>query len=277
VRANLDKFFHLLNKHNTKEISELFDSEISFTDMNGYSTSKKDEVSSGVSEYFKMFPGYHVQILDIEEMMGSFKVIVQTYGTLNDKNREQIEQAYGSLPAQEELHPAQLWKIGFHKNKLYMWMMESIAGSKNAKHTALSFVWAFNTLKPDNVIALTTNPFTTVGITGISETKDKNDWMKSIEDYYKLFPDYRIFPENIHVRGNLVIILGRSDGTMSEYAKKNLKKKDGTPMTKDDLQGPAIWTALTENGLVKEWSIYPFSQKSLEELKLVEYGYKPGG
>ncbi len=274
MREILDKFIELLNKHNVPEISELFDSEISFMDMNGYSTSSRDEVSLGVAEYFKMFPDYNVQVLDIEEMMGSFKVIVQTYGTLSDENREQIKQAYGKVPTPEELHPPQLWKIGFHEEKISMWMMESIIDSKDPKHVALSFVWAINTGKAENVISRMANTLIQ-DVMGASETRKKEDWLKAWEGYYKLFPDYKVFPENIHMRGNEVIMLGYSDGTMSDFAKETLKHEDGTPKTKEELQGSAIWRAVVEDGKVSQWHVYYYNQASIDELELADYGYKP--
>ena len=70
-------------------------------------------------------------------------------------------------------------------------------------------------------------------------------------------------------------MLGYSDGTMSGYAKETLKHADGTPKTKEDLQGPAIWKAVVENGKVSEWHIYYYSQASIDELGVTDYGYKP--
>jgi len=66
--------------------------------------------------------------------------------------------------------------------------------------------------------------------------KDRN--VKGWMDFFYLFPDYINHFQTVESKGNEVVAFGYS--TCSD----------------DRLDGPAIWKAKIENGLVKEWRVY---------------------
>lgn len=74
--------------------------------------------------------------------------------------------------------------------------------------------------------------------------------------YYRLFPDYRIGVERVSRDGDLVVLLGRSTGTLSSAGRRELAGPDGAVAPDDELQGPAIWTGLARDGLVAQWRVY---------------------
>lgn len=220
MRKTIERLISSLNDGDVDSLKDLFSDDVSFRDLNGWECSNGDDLVKALTEYLHMFPDFETMVLDIEEMTGSFKVYVQTFGHMNDEMRRSIIDQGQALPTDEELHPPAIWKIGFTDRRINLWNMDSIALSKKMKDIALSFIWAINTGKPENVISLITNSHTE-GTNVEVEQGNRNHWIEAWEGYYRLFPDYRIYPENIHVRGDRVIILGRSDGTMSDYAKKH--------------------------------------------------------
>jgi ketosteroid isomerase-like protein len=70
------------------------------------------------------------------------------------------------------------------------------------------------------------------------------------QDFFESYPDYINHFRLIESRGNQVYVLGHS--TCSH----------------EPLHGPAIWTAVIENELVKEWRVYLDTAENREKLKL---------
>jgi ketosteroid isomerase-like protein len=74
--------------------------------------------------------------------------------------------------------------------------------------------------------------------------------------YFDLFPDYRIEVERVAVTGDRVTLVGHSSGTLSDSGRAALRRADGSVPADDELQGPAIWTALIRDGRVAQWRVY---------------------
>ena len=71
-------------------------------------------------------------------------------------------------------------------------------------------------------------------------------------DFFESYPDYRNHFEYLETRGDTVFILGYSTCSF------------------DPLDGPAIWTARVEKGLVVEWRVYLDSAENRQVLNLPE-------
>lgn len=57
-------------------------------------------------------------------------------------------------------------------------------------------------------------------------------------DFFNQYPDYRNHFSTVESRDNLVLVIGHSTCSF------------------EPLDGPALWTAKVENGLVAEWRVY---------------------
>ena len=69
-------------------------------------------------------------------------------------------------------------------------------------------------------------------------------------DFFSQYPDYRNHFSVVESRKNLVLVIGHS--TCSHKP----------------LDGPALWTARVENGLVAEWRVYFDTPENREKLNL---------
>ncbi len=274
MREVIQTFISSLNDYDVESLKDVFSDDVTFRDLDGWQCAGKKTLLKTLDEFLGIIRDYRVMVLDIEEMMGSFKLYIQTFGILSADFVKSLALKGQMPPTDENLHPPSVWKIGFHSGRINLWNMDSIAGSIKPKDVAISYVWAINTGKSKNVVSLMTEQHTQ-SVFGNVERGDHDYWSDAWNGYYKLFPDYKIYPESVHNRGEEIIIIGSSDGTMSEHAKATLKHDDGTPMTKEELQGPAIWSAITNNGFIERWSIYPYNQETIDMLDLTDYGYKP--
>ncbi|HEX9745116.1 MAG TPA: nuclear transport factor 2 family protein [bacterium] len=139
-----------------------------------------------------------------------------------------------------------------------------------AKQTALQFIEAINRQSPDDIAALMTDEHTFIDteneiFTGREQMH--NGWI----GYYKLFPDYTIKIDELSVRGDLVIISGQSDGTLSDFGKEVLSVEGEIP-DKNTMQGKAIWTAKIDGDKVAEWRVYWDTDDVRKSLGILPYG-----
>ena len=74
--------------------------------------------------------------------------------------------------------------------------------------------------------------------------------------YFRLFPDYHVQIDEVVSRGDEVVLIGRSDGNLSEYGRKMLAGPEGTLPPYEEMQGPAIWAAEIRGQLVARWHVY---------------------
>jgi ketosteroid isomerase-like protein len=70
------------------------------------------------------------------------------------------------------------------------------------------------------------------------------------KDFFESYPDYKNHFEYLETRGNEVFILGYSTCSY------------------EPLDGPAIWTARVEGGLVAEWRVYLDTDENRRLLEL---------
>jgi uncharacterized protein (TIGR02246 family) len=120
---------------------------------------------------------------------------------------------------------------------------------------ALAFVARINAGDVDGLAALMTDDHEFIDIPGDSfrgrETL-REGWIA----YYRLFPDYQIHIRRVSVDGPVVTLIGETTGTLSPFGHEALRRPDGTLPGQEELQGPAIWTALVREGLVAQWRVY---------------------
>lgn len=80
--------------------------------------------------------------------------------------------------------------------------------------------------------------------------KGKELMVQVWSDFFNQFPDYQNHFSEIESKENKVFVIGNS-----------------TCKTKA-LDGPALWTAIVRNGLVKEWRVYHDTPKNRKKLSL---------
>jgi len=83
--------------------------------------------------------------------------------------------------------------------------------------------------------------------------KMKNGW----EDYFKMFPDYRIEITDIYFDGNKIAVFGFASGTLEN-------KK--TELNENYWKVPAAWQAEIINGKIKSWQVYADQKKVFDIL-----------
>ena len=123
------------------------------------------------------------------------------------------------------------------------------------KAVALEFIDRINARDPAMLAqAMTENHefIDTEGNSAQSREQMREGWV----GYYQLFPDYRIQINQVIVHETKVVLVGRSDGTLSEHGRKMLARPDGSPPPDEELQGPAIWTAEIRDQLVAQWCVF---------------------
>ena len=121
---------------------------------------------------------------------------------------------------------------------------------------ALAFVDAINSRQSDQIAELMTADHVFIDTEG-SSVRGTRALKEAWRGYYRLFPDYAVKIDRAIDRGDIVILLGSSSGSLSEYAQETLNRPDGSPAQDGDFQGSAIWTARIDGDRVSEWRVYP--------------------
>jgi ketosteroid isomerase-like protein len=123
------------------------------------------------------------------------------------------------------------------------------------KAIALEFVDRINAHDPDLLAQLMTEDHAFIdadGNTVVGRERMRDGWV----GYYRLFPDYRVEIDEVIVRNDEVVLIGRSDGTLSPQGRVVLAGPDGAAPPDDEMQGPAIWTAEIRDRLVARWHVF---------------------
>lgn len=123
---------------------------------------------------------------------------------------------------------------------------------------ALDFVDRINSRAPDLIAAALTEDHIFTDTSG-TELRGREAMRAAWRAYFFMFPDYRIRVDEVWVRDGQVVLIGCSQGTLSEEGAAALAGADGHPPSDEELQGPAIWTAVIRGGLVAEWRVWPDS------------------
>jgi ketosteroid isomerase-like protein len=115
------------------------------------------------------------------------------------------------------------------------------------KYVALKFNERINAQDIDGLVSLMTDDHKFIDIPGkitIGREKMMEGWTKFFDSY----PDYMNIFSRVESHDNLVLMIGHSECSY------------------DPLDGPVIWTAYIDNGLVAEWRVYEDNKKIRQKL-----------
>ena len=109
-----------------------------------------------------------------------------------------------------------------------------------------AFIAAINRRAPSEISRLMTEDHTFVDSAGSIQSGREN-MTAGWEEYFRMFPDYKIRVENILQDKALVAAFGSASGTYN--GKRGLVPENRIEM-------PAAWKAVVENGKIKLWQVY---------------------
>lgn len=121
---------------------------------------------------------------------------------------------------------------------------------------ALAFVAAINARQPDRIAEHMTDDHEFIDKEG-NRLCGRDAVRKAWLGYYSMFPDYSVHIDHTVVRHEMVVLVGRSSGRLSQHARATLRRPDGSAPEDGDFQGPALWTARIIGELVSQWQVYP--------------------
>jgi len=126
-----------------------------------------------------------------------------------------------------------------------------------------AFITAINKGDANLLANLMTEDHTFIDSTGKIDSGREN--MKSgWEQYFQMFPDYRVIVHHILCEGNIVAAFGMVSGTYN--GNRGLVPENRIEM-------PAAWKAIVENGKIKLWQVYA---DWTEGYKIIEEDRKQG-
>jgi ketosteroid isomerase-like protein len=112
--------------------------------------------------------------------------------------------------------------------------------------TVEAFVAAINQGDPAQLSELMTEDHTFVDSGGTVES-GRSKMTRGWNEYFQMFPDYRVEIDCILHDGDLVAAFGKARGTYN--GKRGL-------VTANVIEMPAAWKAIVENGKIKFWQVY---------------------
>ncbi|MCP4684695.1 MAG: nuclear transport factor 2 family protein [bacterium] len=114
----------------------------------------------------------------------------------------------------------------------------------DAVATAKAYVRAINDLDNDQLYKLMSEDFRFIDSEGgVHPGRSREMW----PGYWSIVPDYRITISEVHVTGNIVVLLGEAGGTYTP---------DGELRKEDYWETPVALRAVVESSLIKEWRVY---------------------
>ncbi|MFQ5663858.1 MAG: nuclear transport factor 2 family protein [Terriglobia bacterium] len=114
----------------------------------------------------------------------------------------------------------------------------------------LSFIRRINRGDVDGLCALMTADHTFVDAGGYT-LRGVEEMRKAWDGYFRLFPDYKISPEEILEKGDRVAVFGVAEAT---YA------VEGKLPPENHWKIPAAWKAVVRGARVAEWRVYADNQ-----------------
>ena len=111
---------------------------------------------------------------------------------------------------------------------------------------AEAFVRAINRQNAGEIAALMTDDHVFIDSDG-AEYRGKERMRTGWEQYFRMFPDYRITIHETYSRGEVVVFLGIAEGT---YA------VDGELRAENRWSVPAAWRAVVRDDGLAEWRLY---------------------
>jgi len=118
--------------------------------------------------------------------------------------------------------------------------------TSNEINVVKAFIEAINRRAPSEISGLMTEDHTFIDSGGRIQSGREN-MAAGWEEYFRMFPDYKIHVERILGEKALVAVFGSASGTYN--GKRGLVPENRIEM-------PAAWKAVVENGKVKLWQVY---------------------
>jgi ketosteroid isomerase-like protein len=109
-----------------------------------------------------------------------------------------------------------------------------------------AFIAAINGRDSRQIAGLMTENHTFVDSLGRMES-GREQMTAGWDEYFRLFPDYRIEVETLLAQGQIVAVFGSASGTYN--GKRGLVPENRIEM-------PAAWRAVVQEGKVKHWQVY---------------------
>jgi ketosteroid isomerase-like protein len=135
--------------------------------------------------------------------------------------------------------------------------------SESAETAAQAFVDAINRQDVKALFALMTPGHRFIDPLGqVVEGREKMRaaWSR----YFGMVPDYALAIEEVHVDGQVVVMLGEAGGTYAPGGKVQPENRWKTP---------AAWRARVENGKVAEWRVYADNEPMRRLMAGARQGY----
>jgi ketosteroid isomerase-like protein len=104
-----------------------------------------------------------------------------------------------------------------------------------------AFITAINKHDSPEIVSLMAEDYTFVDSDG--RVGGRGGW----DDYFRMFPDYKMEVESMFQDGNMVAVFGSASGTYN--GKRGLVPENRITM-------PAAWKSIVENGKIKQWQVY---------------------
>ena len=118
--------------------------------------------------------------------------------------------------------------------------------TSNEINVVKAFIEAINRHAPSEILSLMTEDHTFVDSSG--KILSGREYMTAgWQQYFRMFPDYKIQVESILGNKALVAVFGSASGTYN--GKRGL-------VAENRIEMPAAWKAVVENGRVKLWQVY---------------------
>jgi ketosteroid isomerase-like protein len=104
-------FIEVINKHDVGAIWSLMDDDHIFFDAWGGKTMGKDKMKAGWDGYFKMFPDYKIEIIDIY-LAGNRGA---AFGFAGGTYKAEVNENYWRIPA--------AWQVEIKNGKIKLWQV----------------------------------------------------------------------------------------------------------------------------------------------------------
>jgi ketosteroid isomerase-like protein len=108
------EFVKSINEHNVNKIYDLMDNDFKFIDAYGNEETGKDHMRESWIGYFRWFPDYEIEIIDIISDSSIFVILGFASGTYQNEKGENNTN-YWRLPA--------AWRIVVHEHKIKQWQV----------------------------------------------------------------------------------------------------------------------------------------------------------
>jgi ketosteroid isomerase-like protein len=107
-------FIDAINEGNVSQLSSLMTEDHTFVDSGGGVVSGRDQMTTGWSQYFRMFPDYRIEAHDILQAEGLVAIFGSASGTYNGKR--------GLVPENRIEMPA-AWKAVVDNGRIKFWQV----------------------------------------------------------------------------------------------------------------------------------------------------------